>query len=80
MVAAARAFVRRPLSDPTHYAPVLVINGADDVHVPQADTQVFEGRPDTEVHLLSGTGHCAASRLPEVLTIVGAWLTKTLYQ
>jgi esterase FrsA len=57
---------------------MLVINGVDDVHVPQSDTQVFEGRPDTEVHLLAGTGHCATSRLGDVLAIIAVWLTKTL--
>ncbi len=78
MLAAAQPFVRRPLLDRPDNAPMLVINGADDVHVPQADTRVFDGRPDTEVHLLPGTGHCAASRLPEVFTIVTTWLSKAL--
>lgn len=33
---------------------MLVINGADDVHVPQHDTLVFEGRRDTVVELIPG--------------------------
>ncbi|GAA3846120.1 hypothetical protein GCM10022403_092370 [Streptomyces coacervatus] len=30
---------------------MLVINGADDVHVPRHDTLVFDGRRDTELRL-----------------------------
>ncbi len=55
-------------------SPMLVINGADDYFVPQSDTRVFEGRSDTEVHLMTDTGHCAMSRSPEVVAIVNGWL------
>jgi len=55
---------------------MLIINGADDVHVPQTDTLVFQGRPDTEVHLIPGTGHCAASKLLQVMQIVISWLPR----
>lgn len=55
-------------------SPMLVINGADDYFVPRTDTLVFEGRPDTEVHLLDGTGHCAMSRAHEVLPMIKRWL------
>ena len=41
---------------------MLVINGADDVRVVQADTLVFQGRPDTDVILVPGTGHGLARR------------------
>jgi esterase FrsA len=57
---------------------MLVVNGADDVHIPQHDALVFQGRPATEVHLLPDTGHCATSRLPEVLTLVVDWMRTTL--
>jgi hypothetical protein len=50
---------------------MLVINGANDYFVPQADTLVFKGRPKTEVRLLPDIGHCAVlggvSKLPEVI-------------
>ncbi|MFJ4773836.1 alpha/beta fold hydrolase [Streptomyces uncialis] len=75
---ALAAFSLRPLLDQESQAPMLVINGADDVHVPQVDTLVFEGRRDTEVHLLPGTGHCAVTKLPEVLRIISEWLPRTL--
>ncbi|MFE3068483.1 alpha/beta fold hydrolase [Streptomyces sp. NPDC059247] len=78
LFAALAAFSLRPLLDLDGQTPMLVVNGADDVHVPQADTLVFEGRRDTEVHLLPGTGHCAVSELPEVLRIVSEWLRRTL--
>lgn len=55
-------------------SPMLVINGADDYFVAQSDTLIFEGRRDTEVHLLDGTGHCAMSKLPEVIPMINGWL------
>ncbi len=61
------------LSRPSN-SPLLVINGADDYFIPQSDTLVFEGRPDTEVHLLDGTGHCAVSRIAEVIPMINTWL------
>lgn len=48
------------------------------VHVPQHDTLVFQGRRDTVVELLSDTGHCAVTRLPEVFSTIADWLTRTL--
>ena len=71
---ASQTSVRRSLLREATNGPMLVINGADDVHVPQADTLVFTGRPLTEVHLISGTGHCATSKLAEVMGIVLDWL------
>ena len=59
-------------------APMLVVNGADDVHVPQQDTLLFTGRRDTEVRLVPGTGHVAASKLPEVVPVIAEWLAKHL--
>lgn len=55
-------------------SPMLVINGADDYFIPQSDTMVFTGRPDTEVHLLDGTGHCAMSKAAEVVPMINRWL------
>lgn len=66
---------RRELLVTTVNAPMLVINGADDYFVPQADTLIFEGRPSTEVHLVPGAGHCAFSKLPDVMALVFRWLT-----
>jgi esterase FrsA len=62
----------RPLLDQDSNAPMLVINGADDV--PQHDTLVFQGRRDTVVELLPGTGHCAISDLPQVFSTIIGWL------
>jgi esterase FrsA len=69
-------FSLRPLLDEDRNAPMLIVNGADDVHVPQHDTLVFEGRRDTEVHLLPDTGHCAVSRFPDAIGIIADWLAK----
>lgn len=70
-----RTFSLRDLLDRDANAPMLVINGADDVHVPQADTLVFKGRRATEVHLIPETGHCATTKMGEVVTILFAWLS-----
>jgi len=50
------------LLDRTDNAPMLVINGANDLLVPQADAFIVEGRAKTEVHMLPDTGHCAVSK------------------
>jgi esterase FrsA len=68
----------RPLLDQDINAPMLVINGADDVHVPQQDTLVFRGRRDTRVELLAGTGHCAVSKLGEAVQLMVDWLNETI--
>jgi esterase FrsA len=55
---------------------MLVVNGTDDYFVPQSDTLVFAGRPNTEVRLIEGTGHCAMSKAPEVVPRMIGWLRK----
>jgi esterase FrsA len=55
--------------------PMFVINGADDIHVPEHDTLVFRGRRNTEVEMMEGTGHCAVSKWDEMLGKVIAWLS-----
>ncbi|MFJ4785033.1 alpha/beta hydrolase [Streptomyces sp. NPDC088794] len=71
-------FSLRPLLDQDRNGPMLVVNGADDVHVPQHDTLVFQGRRDTVVDLVPDTGHCAVSKLPEVFPTIIGWLDRTL--
>jgi esterase FrsA len=71
-------FSLRPLLDQDRNSPMLVVNGADDVHVPQHDTLVFQGRRDTVVNLVPDTGHCAVSKLPEVFPTIIGWLDRTL--
>jgi len=78
MTAASVPFNRSALLAQDANAPMLVIDGADDVHVPQQDTLVFRGRRDTEVHLVPGTGHVAASKLPEVIPLMITWLSNLL--
>jgi pimeloyl-ACP methyl ester carboxylesterase len=77
-LAAFGAFSLRSSLDQDTDAPMLVVNGADDVHVPAHDTVVFEGRRDTEVHLILDTGHCATSKLPEAIGLMVGWLQRTL--
>jgi esterase FrsA len=67
---------RRNLLAQQWNSSMLVINGADDYFVPQSDTLVFEGRPNTEVHLIEGTGHVAMSKAAEVVPMIIAWLRK----
>jgi esterase FrsA len=55
-------------------APLLVLNGTDDVYVPTADSTVFEQYPQAEVHLFPGAGHCAAERITDVVGRAIAWI------
>lgn len=71
-------FNLRPLLNQDRNAAMFVINGTDDVHVPQHDTLVFKGRRYTEAQLIADTGHCAVSKLSEVLPMIVAWLARTL--
>ncbi|WP_206061009.1 alpha/beta fold hydrolase [Nonomuraea basaltis] len=68
----------RPLLDRDVNAPMLVINGADDVHVPQLDTLVFQARRATQVELVPDTGHCAVSKLDQVMTTIIGWINQRL--
>ncbi len=70
------AFSRHALLERATNAPMLVINGADDYFVPHEDTRIFEGRAGTDIHLIEGTGHCAFSKLPNVLALMVPWLAK----
>jgi esterase FrsA len=65
---------RRDLLNRDTNSPMLVVNGADDVFIPQSDTLVFEGRRNTEVHLIEGTGHVAMSKAAEVVPMIIGWL------
>ncbi|MGW3286115.1 alpha/beta hydrolase [Streptomyces sp. NPDC001002] len=78
LVAGRAEFSLRPLLDQDRNGPMLVVNGADDVHVPQHDTLVFQGRRDTVVNLVPDTGHCAVSKLPEVFPTIISWLDRTM--
>jgi esterase FrsA len=71
---------RRDLLAQQHNSKMLVVNGADDYFIPQSDTLVFEGRRDTEVHLIEGTGHVAMSKAPEVVPTIIAWLRSQFTQ
>jgi esterase FrsA len=68
----------RPLLDQDTNSPMIVVNGADDIHVPQEDTLVFRGRRDTRVALLPDTGHCAITKLGDVVPLIISWLNETL--
>ena len=78
LVTAMSGLSRHDLLEKNENAPMLVINGADDYFVPQADTLVFTGRRDTEVRLLPNTGHCAVSKMPEVMSTAIGWLKSRL--
>ncbi|MGO9351478.1 MAG: alpha/beta fold hydrolase [Mycobacterium sp.] len=71
---------RRDLLAQQHNSKMLVVNGADDYFIPQSDTLVLEGRPQTEVHLIEGTGHVAMSKAPEVVPMIIAWLRSQFAQ
>jgi esterase FrsA len=79
VVEVAASFAMDDLLARTSNSPMLVINGDEDVHVPLADTTVFDGRPDTEVRLVRGGTHCAFNKLDELLAATTAWLTAALH-
>jgi esterase FrsA len=58
--------------------PMFVINGDQDVHIPITDTRLFDGRPDTEVHLVPGGTHCAFNKIDEVIAANVKWLATAL--
>ncbi|GHF51709.1 hypothetical protein GCM10018790_32000 [Kitasatospora xanthocidica] len=72
------AFDLRPLLDLDANGPMLVLNGTDDVHVPQYDTLVFAGRRATRIELIPDTGHCAVSRFDEAMALIVPWLRTAL--
>ena len=58
--------------------PLFVANGADDPYVPQTDTTLFQGRPNTIVRLEPGATHCAPEKSAEVVPAAFAWLRSQL--
>ncbi len=66
----------RDLLDQDSNAPMLAINGANDVHVPQQDTLVFDGRRDCTARLVPNTGHCCSPKRQEAVAIIIDWLAK----
>jgi esterase FrsA len=56
-------------------APMLAINGADDVHVPRQDTLVFQGRRDCTARLIPDTGHCCSPKRREAVAAIIDWLS-----
>ena len=77
-VNAAGKLSRRALLEQPDNAPMLIINGENDYFVPQSDTRIFECRLKTEVHLIAEAGHCARSKLPEVMSMVFRWLPEQI--
>ncbi|WP_458687542.1 alpha/beta hydrolase [Nocardia tengchongensis] len=78
LIAATLGFDRRDLLLSQSSTPMLVINGADDVHVPLDDTLIFQGRSNTDVHVIPDAGHCAVTKLPELTPMMVDWLRRRL--
>jgi len=79
LIETSARFTLDDLLDRDCNCPMLVINGDNDVHVPITDTQVFEGRPNTDVILIGGGTHCAFNRFDLLQPIVIRWLTSHLH-
>ena len=58
--------------------PRMFLRAAEFLGTDVPDTLVFEGRRDTEVHLLPDTGHCAVSKSGETIPLMVGWLTGQL--
>jgi esterase FrsA len=55
LVSDVKTLSRAALLERQTNCPMYIINGADDYFVAKSDTLVFQGRTNTEVHLLEGT-------------------------
>jgi esterase FrsA len=80
LVEVAGRFPMTDLLDRDTNSPMFVINGDEDVHVPAADTRIFEGRKDTDVELIPGGTHCAANKFDQVVTATTSWLSTALHR
>ena len=58
--------------------PVLAIDGANDMIVPQHDVLLFARRRGSTTHLIPDAGHCAAGRRPEANEVITQWLADRL--
>jgi esterase FrsA len=61
-------------------APLLVINGADDVYIPPADVEVFRPFDAATVWLVENAGHCAFERFRDVRERIVTWLHEAARQ
>jgi esterase FrsA len=79
LTAAGGEFAMGDLLDRGTNCPMFVINGDKDVHVPLSDTQLFEGRPGTQVRLIPGGTHCAFNKAADLIAANTAWLARALH-
>ena len=59
-------------------APLILFNGDSDPYIPKTDITTFEGIPNIETKIVAGSGHCAATKLGEVMPWVINWLKENL--
>ncbi|MFR9729504.1 alpha/beta fold hydrolase [Saccharopolyspora sp. MS10] len=69
---------RQGLLSSASAAPLLAINGTSDPYVPLRDTVALADRPEAQVWLVPGAGHCARERLTRVLPPAIGWLLAEL--
>jgi hypothetical protein len=68
------------LLDADRNCPMFVISGDADLHIPITDTQIFEGRRDTDVQLVHGAGHCGFDQIDVLLAGTNAWLNTVMHE
>ena len=59
-------------------APLILINGDNDPYIPKTDVTKFDGIPNIETRIIPNSGHCAASKIGEVMPWVIGWLKEKL--
>ncbi|WP_244321210.1 alpha/beta hydrolase [Streptomyces melanosporofaciens] len=79
LITAFESFALDELLTTQDNCPMLVINGDADVHVPIADTTVFNGRQNTQVELIPGGSHCALNKLDQIMPIMINWIANALH-
>ncbi|MBL1116466.1 hypothetical protein JK364_29345 [Streptomyces sp. 110] len=78
LIPAFESFALDELLTTQDNCPMVVINGDADVHVPIADTTVFNGRPNTQVELIPGGSHCALNKLDQIMPVMTTWIADAL--
>jgi esterase FrsA len=59
-------------------APLILINGDNDPYIPKSDVTKFEGIANIETKIIPNSGHCASTKIGEVMPWVIGWLKEKL--
>ncbi len=72
------SLTRLGLINNIHTAPLILVNGDSDPYIPATDVTKFKGIQNIETKIVPGSGHCAASKLGEIMPWIIDWLKAKL--